>query len=364
MTSQPDILAYIGTYTGPGKSEGIYVYRFDPATGGLTYLSKATGIENPSFLAIHPAQRYLYAVNEISQYAGKASGAVTALAIDPASGALRLLNQQPTTGTGPCHLSVDASGRCVLVANYGSGSVTALPIRDDGSLGAATAFVQHEGSSVNPERQKEPHAHAILPDPFNRYAFAPDLGIDRILIYRLNPAKGALTPNDTPWVQTYPGAGPRHFTFHPNGRYAYVINELGNTFTAFTYEADRGALEEIQTLSTLPGDFTGVSHCADVHVHPSGRFIYGSNRGHDSIAICAIDETTGRLTPVGHESVQGENPRNFAIDPTGTWLLVANQNTDNIVTFRIDAQTGRLQPAGQMTETPTPVCIKMMVRAA
>ena len=352
-------LIYVGTYTKKG-SEGIYVYRFDPDTGALDLLSKATGLDNPSFLAIHPTRRYLYAVNEVRGKGGSDGGAVSAFSIDPKTGELTLLNRQSAHGASTCHLSVEQTGKYVLAANYSSGSVAMLPIQEDGRLGEATSLVQHAGSSVDPRRQKGPHAHSITPGPFNRFAFAADLGLDKIMIYRMDLDAGKLLPNDPPWAQVHPGDGPRHFTFHPNRRYAYVINELGNTMVAFRYDEARGALDELQSISTLPEDFKDTSYCADVHVLPSGKFLYGSNRGHNSIAIFAIDESTGKLTPVGYEPTQGDHPRNFMIDPTGTFLLVANQNTDNIVGFRIDSNTGLLKPTGHVTEVSMPVCLKMI----
>ncbi len=354
-----DYYVYIGTYTH-GDSEGIYVYRLDNETGALEYSSSITGVVNPSFLDVHPSGRYLFAVNEIGDYEGKPSGAVTAFYIHGSSGELSFLNQRPTGGGAPCHLSIDATGKYILVANYGGGSVAAFPIGKDGRLGEASDFVQHQGSSVNQNRQSEPHAHAIMIDNENRFAFAPDLGLDKILIYQLDLESGKLNTNTQPWARVHPGAGPRHLDFHPNGKYAYVINELDSTFTAFRYEADTGSLTEIQTISTLPEDFDGTSHCADVHVHPSGKFLYGSNRGHDSIAICTIDEKTGMLSYVGCESTQGKAPRNFTLNPEGTFLLAANQSTNTIVTFAIDTDTGKLSETGNVAEVPTPVCLKML----
>ncbi len=354
-----DYFVYVGTYTH-GDSEGIYVYRLDGATGALEYSSKMTGVENPSFVEIHPSGQYLYAVNEVGDFEGKASGAVTAFYIHRETGELSYLNQRATGGGAPCHLSVDATGKCLLVANYGGGSVTAYPIGSDGRLGEASDFVQHHGSSVNPQRQMEPHAHAIMIAPDNRYAFAPDLGMDKILIYQLDPQNGTLTANTQPWARVQPGAGPRHFDFHPNGDYAYVINEIDSTFTAFRYDADAGTLAEFQTLSTLPDTFDGRSHCADIHVHPSGKFLYGSNRGHDSIAICTIDAETGHLTPTGHESTQGQTPRNFGLNPEGTFLFAANQQTNTVVTFAVDVESGELTATGAVTEVPAPVCLKLL----
>jgi len=352
-------LVYVGTYTR-GKSEGIYVYLMDLSSGALEFTSKATGVVNPSFLAIDAEKRHLYSVNEIREFAGKPGGSVSAFSIDQKTGALTYLNRQPSQGIGPCYLTVDKTGKYVLVANYGGGSLSVLPIQDDGQLGAATDVVQHQGSSVDLKRQASPHAHSIVLDQANRYAFAPDLGLDRVMIYRFDPDRGKLSANDMPWVQIKPGAGPRHFTFHPNGRYAYLINELGCTLIAFAYDQMHGALREVQTVSTLPMGFEGKSYCADVHVSPSGKFVYGSNRGHDSIVIFSIDESTGKLAYVDDESTKGKTPRNFAIDPTGTFLLVANQDTDTIVTFRIDQQTGRLVSTGQMAEVPMPVCLKII----
>jgi 6-phosphogluconolactonase len=332
----------------------------DVSSGALEFASKVTGLDNPTFLAISPDQHFLYAASEVDESAGQPGGAVSAFSIAPKTGTLTYLNQRSSGGALCCHLSVDKTRNFVLVANYGGGSVAVLPIEQDGRVGEATDFVQHRGSSIDPQRQQGPHAHSIVLDAANRYAFAPELGLDRIMIYRLDVAEGKLIPSDKPWAQVRPGAGPRHFTFHPNGRYAYVINELNSTFTAFAYDETNGALTEIQTVSTLPDDFAGTSHCADVHVSPSGKFLYGSNRGHDSIVVFAIDGDTGRLTYVDHEPTQGETPRNFAIDATGTFLLAANQDTDTIVTFRIDQQTGKLEATGDVTEVPMPVCLKLM----
>ena len=350
---------YVGAYT-TSESEGIYVYRMQPATGALELASTADAGENPSFLAIHPQRRFLYAVNEISEFEGKPAGSVSSFAIDRSNGELTFLNRKSSVGDGPCHLIVDNTGNYVLAANYGGGSVCMLPIQDDGALGDATDFVQHEGSNADSGRQSAPHAHSIVADPANRYAFSPDLGLDKILSYKLDLAAGKLVPNDPPYAAVESGAGPRHFDFHPNRRFAYVINELDSTITGFTYDEANGALSEIQTISTLPDDFEGKSYTADVHVHRSGRFLYGSNRGHDSIAIFKIDETSGELSVIGHEPTQGEAPRNFGLDPSGTFLLAANQNSDTIVTFRINQETGLLDPTGQVTEASAPVCLQFV----
>ena len=351
-----EVRVYIGTYTR-GESEGIYVYRMMPS-GALEFVSVCKGLDNPAFLAIHPQERHLYAVNEMGTFAGKPGGGVSALSMNPETGELTLLNQQSSHGTSTCHLSVDQTGQYVLAANYGNGSVTVLPILPGGELGEATDVVQHRGSSVDPGRQKGPHAHSIMLDRANRHAFVPDLGLDRIMIYQLDLAQGKLVPNEKPWAKVAPGAGPRHFTFHPNGKYAYVINQINSTMTAFTCDEERGELAEIQTVSTLPEGFSGASSCADVHVSPSGRFLYGSNRGHDSIVIFEINQDTGELTYVAHEPTHGKAPRNFGIDPTGNFLLAANQNSDNVVTFRIDQEKGTLTPTGHVAEVPMPVCVK------
>lgn len=357
------LMVYVGTYTGT-KSKGVYVFGMDLASGAVTPARLAGEAVNPSFVAIHPSQRFLYAVGEVSDFAGKKSGGVSAFAIDSSTGNLTLLNQQSSGGTGPCHLVVDKAGKNVLVANYGGGSVAVLPIQADGRLSEASCFIQHTGKSVNPRRQEAPHAHSINLDAANNFAFVADLGLDKVLVYRFDAMKGTLTPNDPPAASVAPGAGPRHFAFHPSGRYAYVINEMGNTVTAFSYDAQKGVLTAIQTLSTLPQGYTEVSHTAEVQVHPSGKFLYGSNRGHDSIAVYSIDQNTGRLTLVGIPSTQGKTPRNFGIDPTGTFLLAANQDSDNVVVFRIDPQTGELKPTGQVVEVPTPVCVKFMAVAS
>jgi len=350
---------YVGTYT-QGKSQGIYRFSMDLSSGKLTPAGVVKVGDSPSFLAIHPNHRFLYAVNEVGNFGGQKSGGVSAFAIDAKSGDLTLLNQQPSRGDGPCHLAIDKDGKCVVVANYGGGSVAALPVQADGRLQPATAFIQHQGASANPRRQEGPHAHCILLDDGHRLAFAADLGLDKVLIYRFDAAKGTLTPHDPPAASVAAGSGPRHIVLHPNGRYAYVINELSSTVTAFRYDGRKGSMETLQTLSTLPQGFSGNNSTAEIAVHPSGKYVYGSNRGHDSIVIYTVDEGPGRLTLVGHQPTEGKTPRNFAIDPTGAYLLAANQDSDSIVVFRIDAKTGQLQPTGQKLEVPMPVCVEMM----
>ena len=350
-----EFLVYLGT-SGAGERDGIYIYRFQTQAAALEPVDVVLGIHNPSFLAIHPNRRYLYAIDEGGSERPEAK--VRAFAIDPASGRLTPINHAATGGQGLCHVIVDRTGRFVLAVHYSGGSVCVLPVRPDGGVDPPSDVVQHEGSSVHP-RQRSAHPHAIQLDPAGRFAFVPDLGMDKIMIYRLT-GDGKLAANETPWAEVAPGAGPRHFAFHPGGRWAYVINELGSTVTAFNYDSQRGALVEFQTITTLPDGFTGENYTAEIAVHPSGRFLYGSNRGHDSIAIFAVDAGTGRLSPLGHEPTQGGHPRHFALDPTGTFLLAQNRDSDNVVLFRIDREAGLLHPTGHVTRVPRPVCIQMM----
>jgi 6-phosphogluconolactonase len=353
---------YVGTYTtGANAGRGIYLLELDTATGTLVSKGVAGEAANPSFLAVHPSRRFLYAVGETPEFNGQKTGAVSAFTLDAASGSLSLLNQQSSGGPGPCYVTVDRAGKNALVANYNGGSVACLPISGDGRLGRASAFVQHRGSSANPARQKEPHAHSINLDAANRFAIAADLGLDRLLVYRFDAAQGTLTPNEPPSARVAPGSGPRHFAFHPDGKHVYVINEILCTVTAFDYDPDRGTLTEIETASTLPeGPRAKNYSTAEVQVHPSGRFLYGSNRGHNTIAIFAIDPASGRIRPVGHQATGGRTPRNFGIDPTGRYLLAANQDSGTVVVFRIDPQSGQLQPTGQTAEVPRAVCVKFV----
>jgi 6-phosphogluconolactonase len=359
---------YVGTYThrptNPDwPARGIYLGRFDLATGVLSELELAAPIHTPSFLALDPSQRFLYAVGEHAESPmrgadGLPYGLVSAFARDPETGALTLLNERPSHGLGPCYVSTDRTGAIVLVANYGSGSVVALPVQADGSLGEATVAIQHEGSSAHPTRQTGPHAHSIVVDPGNRFVLAADLGIDQVRVYRLDPAGRRLMPHNPPSIQLASGAGPRHIAFHPSGAYVYVINELGSTVSAFRYDGERGTLTWMQIVATLPEGFTGPSTTADLHVHPSGRFLYGSNRGHDSLAVFAIDPASGRLNALGHVSTEGQTPRGFVVDPSGAFLLVANQRSDTIVVFKIDEASGMPIPTGQVVDAPTPTCLR------
>lgn len=348
---------YIGTYTGPHGDDAvsIYVLDMDPATGELTELSTCPGLQNPSFLAIDPAAEHLYAVSEVG--GERNGGQVAAYAIDPQDGSLAQLNQQPVRGTSPCHLCVDQTDRCLIAVSYSSATIAAFPIADDGKLAERSDWIQHKGSSINHARQEAAHTHSVNIDPGNRYAFVADLGTDQVFCYELDIGHTTLRPNpNQPAVGVAPGAGPRHFCFHPNGRYAYLINELDSTVQVFAYHHDAGTLEDLQTVTTLPADFDGESTCAEVRVHPSGRFLYGSNRGHDSLAIFTIGDN-GTLTSCGHESTRGKTPRNFNIDPTGQWLIAANQDTHNLVVFRVDASTGELRATGHERTAQSPVCI-------
>jgi 6-phosphogluconolactonase len=350
---------YIGTYN-VRASKGIYLCQLDLADGKLEAAALAAETANATFLVHHPGRPLLYAINEVMQFSGQPTGSVSAFAIQPRTGRLTLLNQEPSGGRGPCHLAIDRGGRWVLTANYVGGSVACLPIGGDGRLGVPTCIVQHHGTGAIRQRQEAPHAHSIYLDAANRFALAADLGIDRIMVYCFDAQGGKLRPNQPPSFAAAPGAGPRHMAFHPNGRYVYAINELASTVTAMRYDAARGTLEAIQELSTLPADFDGSNTTAEVQIDAAGRFLYGSNRGHNSIAIFAVDGGTGKLRAVGHTPTGGKSPRNFALDPTGRWLLAANQDTDNVVLFRIEPASGSLRPAGHSVAVPAPVCVEML----
>lgn len=360
-TAAASTTVYIGTYTPPsGKAEGVYVYRIG-ADGGLSH-AQTVPSASPSFLALHPAQGYLYAVNRPPQYLYAVNevrdGEVSAFAVAP-DGTLTALNRESARGVAPCHLSLDPTGRWVLVANYTSGHFAVLPVGDDGRLGPASDVVRESGSGPNPKRQEGPHAHMIAFDPSGRYVLGADLGIDRTLIFRLDSATGTLTPNEAaqPYAAAAPGAGPRHFAFHPGGRFLYVNNELDSTIAAYAFDPATGAATALHALSTLPEGFAGANTTAEIAMHPGGRFVYVSNRGHDSIAAFAIDAATGHLTALGQTPTGGREPRSFAIDPTGTFLLAANQHSDTVVTFHLDGDTGGLTATGQVAQVPTPVCI-------
>lgn len=348
---------YLGTYTG-GGSQGIYTAKFDTSTGAISGLELAAELKNPSFLAIHPSKKFLYAVSEVADANGKPTGAVASLAIDQTTGKLSLLNTQSSGGAGPCHVNLDRAGKTVVVANYGGGSLASYAIAADGQLAPAASVMQHRGSSIDKSRQEAPHAHSAYVDASGKWALSADLGLDKVMVYSLNPQTSQLSEHVPGYAKVAPGAGPRHFAFHPNGKYGYVINELGNTVTVFTWDAQKGTLTEIQTIGTLPTDFTGKSYTAEVVVHPTGKFLYGSNRGHNSLAVFKVDEASGKLTLLGHQPTKGDHPRNFNIDPTGKWILCGNANTDNIVTFKIDQVSGHLSDTGLELKLSKPVCVK------
>ncbi len=352
-------LVYVGTYSNT-KSKGIYACRMDLATGALTPLGLEAETPNPTFLAIDSRHQRLYAVNEIGRYEGKPAGSIEAFSIDAGSGKLTSMGRHTSIGSGPCHLALDQFDRNVLVANYGSGSIAAFPIQPDGRLGDKTAFIQDAGQSINPHRQEGPHAHCMVLDAANRFAFACDLGLDKIMIYRFDPINGTLSPNEPAFAKVTAGSGPRHLAFSPGERRAYLINELKSTITTFAYDRRRGSLKEMQTVSTLPDDFNGENTAAEVEVHSTGKFLFGSNRGHDSIAVFAIDRTKGTLTHIQDVPTQGKTPRHFAIDPTGRYLVAANQDSGNLVVFAIDGKSGRLTATGQTLDVPTPACVAFM----
>lgn len=359
----------VGTYTAPEKSQGIYALTFDPATGTLSQPKLAAETRNPTFLALHPTKRVVYAVGEIGEYEGKPAGMISAFAIAPDGTSLRLLNRQSTRGGGPCHVSVDRQGRVALAANYGGGSTVILGLNPDGSLKPSNenGFIQHVGKSVNPRRQEGPHAHSVNLDAANRFAIVADLGLDKLLVYKVDTQEATLTPNDPPALDLPPGAGPRHFAFHPTRPLAYSVNELDSTVTALAWDGSTGRLSILGHASTLPAGFDAASvnnSTAEVVVHPSGRFLYASNRGHNSIAVFSIDPESGLPTLRGHGREGVETPRNFVIDPTGRYLLVGSQSADRIVTFAIDPQTGDLTPHGQPISVFAPVCLRFVAQQA
>jgi len=348
-----DLTVYFGTHTaGPGK--GFSVSHFDTVTGALSKPAFLLETPAPAYFVIAPGGRRLYSCNS--------TGFVSAYSINPASAQLKLINQKPSGGGDPSYISLDRTGHYVFVANYDGGNIAVWALETDGSLGERTAFVQHTGSSVNPQRQSHAFAHSIRVDPTNRFALVADLGLDKLFVYKFNVKDGSLTPNDPPFVKAAPGAGPRHVVFHPNGRWVYLITEMGNTIMLFDWDARRGALSEVQTVSTLPKGFQGNSTCAEIQVHPSGKFVYASNRGRDSIAVFSVDAKTGRLTLIQDVPSGGKMPRNFDMDPTAHWLLVTNHDSNIAMVFGIDQETGKLTPAGQPVDVPSPYCPRFLAR--
>jgi 6-phosphogluconolactonase len=360
MTTASSYFVYIGTYTG-STSKGIYGFRFDPKTGKLTSTGLVAELANPSWLVTDPQHRFLYAATEMGPEPGadnyKKNGSISSYSINPKTGALTFLNKVDAGGGGSCHLVVDKTGKILFVANYGSGNVASFAIKADGTIGERTGFDQHTGSSVDHARQTGPHAHAVVLSPDNRFLFVPDLGLDQIKIYRVDTAKETFTPNDPPFATVKAGLGPRHFTFGREGKFAYAICEMGSSVAVFAYDPAKGSLTPLQTISTLPPDFKGEDNSAEIEVGRSGRFLYASNRGNDSITVFAIDPVKGTLTKIQVAPTQGKIPRNFAIDPTGKYLVAANQESDQMVVFDVDQSTGQLKPAGQVVSVPTPVSI-------
>ena len=357
-------LLYVGTYTEGGRRDGIHLIRMDRRSGKLRRVASVDAGANPSFLAIHPNGRVLYAVNEVEKYNGKATGAVSAFTIARDTGGLTRLDQQPSGGGAPCFVSVDRSGRVVLVANYVGGSVALLPIHADGAIAPATQVVQHTGSGPNAERQTAAHAHCIVADPSNRFVLAADLGADRVFVYHLDVEGKSLRHIEGGDAVMRSGAGPRHIAFHPTLPLVFVANELDSTVATLRFDAVRGALSPIDTRSTVPAGWTGTNFPADIHVAPSGRTLYVSNRGHNSLAVFSVADSTGALGLEQVVSTAGDWPRNFSLDPTGRWLLVANQRSDSIVVFGRDQKNGRLTPTRERIAVPSPVCLRFRAHAA
>lgn len=357
------LLVFIGTFKGE-SSKGIYAWRFDSGSGEMEALGLVAAASRPFFLAVHPNRRFLYAVSRPSPVDRQHIGVVLSFAINSQTGQLTALNSLPSRGIDPAYLSVDQNGENLLVANFGSnsgqGNVAIFPIRRDGSLAEASDFVEYNGSGVHPQRQQGPHSHAINVSPDNRFVLVTDLGLDKLFAYRFEARRGKLTANSPAFAALHPGAGPRHLVFHPGGRFVYVVSEIQSTITTFAYDSRDGSLKELQNITTLPKEFTGVSSAAEVQVHPNGKFLYASNRGADTVAAFSIDPNSGSLTLIGLWPAEGKTPGNFAIDPSGSWLIVANQNSDSIVLFRLDQKTGRLQPTGKSFAVGTPSCVRFV----
>lgn len=347
---------FIGTYTNKG-SKGIYVYKFNSGTGKAEWVSNTDSIVNPSFLTIANGNRHVYAVTET---ATNNRGSVCAFYFDSTTGSLQFINKQTSGGANPCYITTDKNNQYAIVANYTGGSIAVLPINEDGSLRPYSQLIQHQGTSKNKERQEKPHVHSTVFSPDQRFLFAPDLGTDKVTIYTFTPGSGTpLYPANPAYVISAPGNGPRHFTFHPNHKFAYLIEEMSGTVVIYKY--NNGKLNFIQRIATHPKDFKGPIGSADIHLSPDGKFLYASNRGDENnIAIFAVNVATGKLTPKGYQSTLGTKPRNFTIDPTGQFLLVANQDTDNIVVFKRNKQTGMLKETGEQIKVPTPVCLQFM----
>jgi 6-phosphogluconolactonase len=364
-----ETLVYVGTYTGP-KSKGIYLFRLQTqnleVSQNITLVPLGLAVEsaNPSFLAVDAKRRLVFAANELDLFEGKPTGAISAFSVDPATGKLVLINQRPSMGTGPCHIVLDKDGKNLLVANYGSGSVAVLPIAADGRLGEASSSIQHTGKSVHPDRQKGPHAHCVTFDPANRFAFVCDLGLDKILAYRFDAQNGKLTPAEPAFAAVKPGAGPRHMVFRPDGKFAYVINELNSTITVFAYNPDTGKLAEVQTESTLPPYYDGKNSGAEIDIHPSGKWLYVSNRGNETVILFDVDREKGTISYTEEQGTGGKTPRHFGIQPSARHLAIANQNSDTVLVCRIDDGNGRLKPSGVFAEVPSPACVVFLPPAS
>ena len=346
-------------FVGSGR-KNIESFRLDLTSGVLTRVGQAAEIEHPSFLFIAPNHKFLYS---ISEGGNSASSGISAFAIDAAAGKLTLLNRQPAGGSGPCYVEVDSSGKNALIANYGSGSFAAFPLAENGEVQPMSAFIQDQGSSVNPNRQEGPHAHCLVAGPKDKFAYGCDLGLDKVMIFKFDPSHGTLVSAEPAFAQAKPGAGPRHIAFHPDGRWAFVINEMGSSLTVFGCDRSSGALTEVQTVSTLPDAFSGQNTCAEVVVHPSGKFVYGSNRGDNSIVVFACDKKSGQLTFLERVPTGGKTPRQFEIDPTGRYLLAANQDSNTIVVFGIDTATGTLKPTGSQVPSDNPMCVRCLLES-
>ena len=354
-------LVYVGTYTDKG-SKGIYAYRFDPVSGESDAIGLVAETPNPSFLAVDPNRKFLYAVNEIDNFNGSRSGAVSVFAIDRVSGRLTLVQQVSSLGADPAHVSLDKTGMYLLVANYTGGNIAVFPIENDGRLGPRSAFVQHAGSSVNKDRQAGPHAHEIQSSNDNQFVLTADLGLDELLVYRFDQKSGSLAPNDPAFAKIGAGSGPRHFAIAPSGKFVYLVNELSSTVTVFAYSAGSGKLTEQQTISTLAAGFKGENTTAEIEVDGIGKFLYVSNRGDDSIAVFGIDPSSGKLSFVERVPTGGKTPRHFALDPTGRWLFAANQDSNTITVVRVDPSNGHLTATSQMLQVATPVCVVFVPR--
>lgn len=358
-----NLLMYVGTYNqsknGTESHPGIYIYRFDTASGKLTSIGEVSDVANPSFLCLNPSGQNLYAPNEVSETNGEKGGGVTSFAIDRESGALTKLSSHCTGGGHPCHVNIDQTGKWLCASNYSGGNFAVFPILGDGSVGPRSAFVQHEGSSIHPH-QKAPHVHSSIMSPDNKYLMVADLGIDRVGVYELDHQSGTVTSKPELWAATKPGAGPRHMVFHQDKRFFYVVNELNSTVTAFSWEASSGKFKEIHTVPMLPPDYEKGGAAADIHIDPQGKFLYASNRGHDSLAIYSINCDTGELTPAGHSPTLGREPRNFGLDPSGEFVIAANHRSDTIFVFKRDSETGQMEPTGEKVDVPSPVCVRFL----